>query len=153
MAGVVSRVVQAGLVAAGILYCVYGDYRISNHWAKMDLRTVVAEWYARDGYEIPTLLDFHQRYPFVYYFTHDEKYDESQWENIVYNDEVETYYTNDKQIWKDYLYKVYDGNLPEELYLVTGQWNTFVDTFVELGYEVEPFVDINAKLYHMVKTE
>ena len=34
---------------------------------------------------------------------------------------------------------------------MTGQWNAFVDTFVELGYEVEPIVDINAKLYYMTR--
>lgn len=144
-----AKIVQAGLVLAGIVYCVYGDYRISNHWAKMDLRTVVAQWYAHDGYEIPTLLDFHQRYGFTYYFTHNENYDESQWDNIVYNDEVESYSADGTQVWQDYLDSVYGGQIPDELYLVTGQWNEFVDAFVEMGYEVEPVVDINAKLYHM----
>ena len=148
---VLSRIVQAGLVTAGILYCIYGDYRIYCHWAKMDLRTVVREWYARDGYEVPTMLDFHQRYGFVYYFTHDAQYAESQWEKLRYNDEVETYAATDTQTWKTYLEKVYEQQLPDELYLVTGQWNAFVDTFVELGYEVEPIVDINAKLYYMTR--
>ncbi|MDE6364264.1 MAG: glycosyltransferase family 39 protein [Lachnospiraceae bacterium] len=148
---VLSRIVQVGLVVAGIVYCIYGDYRIYCHWAKMDLRKVVHEWYARDGYEIPTMLDFHQRYGFVYYFTHDAQYTESQWEKIVYNDEVETYAATDTQTWKAYLEKVYRHQLPDELYLVTGQWNAFVDTFIELGYEVEPIVDINAKLYYMTR--
>ena len=69
-----AKVIQFGLVFAGLLYCLYGDYRIHCHWAKMDLRTVVAEWYVNEGYEIPTILDFHQRYGFTYYFTHDENY-------------------------------------------------------------------------------
>ncbi len=150
---VLSRLVQTGLIIAGIVYCVYGDYRISCHWAKMDLRRVVQEWYARDGYEVPTLLDFHQRYGFVYYFTHDAQYEESQWEQILYNDEVETYAATDTQIWKTYLEKVYDSQMPDALYLVTGQWNAFVDTFVELGYKVEPIVDINAKLYYLKRDE
>lgn len=148
-----AKFLQIAFIAAGILYCVYGDYRISNHWDKMDLRTVVSEWYADDGYEIPTVLDFHQRYGFVYYFTHHDKYDESQWENIVYNDEVDTGNKGDDtpEIWKDYLHHVYGEKLPDELYLVTGQWNAFVDAFVELGYEVEPVVDTTAKLYKMTK--
>lgn len=148
-----ARAVQIGLVAAGILYCVYGDYRISNHWAKMDLRTVVADWYARGGYETPTLLDFHQRYGFTYYFTHNEKYDESHWENIIYNDDPETIARDDTEGWTDYLNRVYSGALPDELYLVTGQWNAFVDTFAELGYNVEPVVDTTAKLYYMKKAD
>lgn len=146
-----SKILQIGLVLAGLVYCLYGDYRISNHWAKMDLRTVVAEWYANDGYETPTMLDFHQRYGFVYYFTHNDKYDESQWDNIIYNDKVETYSENDTQVWKEYLYQVYGDEIPDELYLVTGQWNAFVDAFVELGYEVKPVVDTTAKLYKMTK--
>lgn len=154
IAGSGAQTVRVGLVLAGIVYCVYGDYRISNHWAKMDLRTVVAEWYAHDGYEVPTLLDFHQRYGFVYYFTHDEKYDESQWEHIIYNDEVEPYEAEDgTQVWKDYLQRVYEGRVPDELYLATGQWNDLVRTFEELGYEVEPVVDSTAKLYHIVKKQ
>ena len=72
-------------------------------------------------------------------------------ENIIYNDQVETYSANNTQIWKDYLNNVYENNIPDELYLVTGQWNAFVDTFVELGYEVTPVVDTTAKLYKMTK--
>lgn len=143
--------VKAGMILLSILYCLYGDYRISNHWWKMDLRTVVSQWYADDGYDTPTLLDFHQRYAFVYYFTHNGQYDEAQWENIVYNDVVETYSTNDPEVWKQYLHSVYGDRLPDELYLVTGQWNAFVDTFEELGYHVEAVVDGTAKLYKMTK--
>lgn len=149
VSGIGAKAVQTALVLAGLVYCMYGDYRISNHWAKMDLRTVVAEWYARDGYGVPTLLDFHQRYGFTYYFTHNESYDEAQWENILYNDEVETFSTNDTQVWKDYLDRIYNGALPDEMYLVTNAWNTFVDAFVELGYDVEPVVDTTAELYYM----
>ncbi len=150
VAGKGARLVQTGLVLAGVVYCFYGDYRISCHWAKMDLRTVVAEWYARDGYEVPTLLDFHQRYAFTYYFTHDGVYDASQWDNVLYNDEIEPFDAKSgTQIWKDYLQRIYDGRLPDALYLVTGQWNAFVDAFEELGYEVDPVVDTTAKLYYM----
>ncbi|MCM1296449.1 MAG: glycosyltransferase family 39 protein [Muribaculaceae bacterium] len=145
-----ARIVQTMLVLAGVVYCVYGDYRISNHWWKMDLRAVVAGWYALDGYEVPTLLDFHQRYGFTYYFTHNERYDESQWGKIIYNDEIEPYDADSgTQVWKDYLQRAYDGGVPDELYLVTGQWNDFVNAFVEMGYEVEPVVDTTAKLYHV----
>jgi hypothetical protein len=142
---------EIALIFMAVLYCIYGDYRVSNHWGKMDLRTVVSVWFDDDGYEIPTLLDFHQRYGFVYYFTHNENYDETQWENIEYNDKVETYSEKDIQVWYDYLNETYNGNIPDEMYVVTGQWNTLVDTFVELGYSVEPVVDTTAKLYLMKK--
>lgn len=145
-----AKAVQIGLIAAGIVYCMYGDYRISCHWAKMDLRTVASEWYARDGYEVPTLLDFHQRYAFTYYFTHDARYEEAQWDNIIYNDKVEPFDAErGTQVWKEYLNDIYDSSLPDELYLVTGQWNDLVNTFEELGYEVDAVVDTTAKLFYI----
>lgn len=146
-----SRLVGVCLVLGGLLYCLYGDYRISNHWWKMDLRTVVDEWYALEGYNTPTILDFHQRYAFVYYFTHDERYDEAQWENIVYNDEIESYSHNRSDTWQEYILKVYGDELPDEVYLVTGQWNAFCKAFEHLGYTAEPVVDTTAKMYHMIR--
>lgn len=146
-----SRLVGLCLVLGGLLYCLYGDYRISNHWWKMDLRTVVREWYALDGYNTPTILDFHQRYAFVYYFTHDVRYDASQWENIVYNDEIETYSNNRSDPFEEYIQNTYNNELPDEVYLVTGQWNAFCKAFEHLGYTVEPVVDTTAKLYRAVK--
>lgn len=142
-----SRLAGACLVIGGFLYCLYGDYRISNHWWKMDLRTVVREWYDSDGYETPTILDFHQRYAFVYYFTHDKRYDAAQWENIAYNDEIETYSHNRAEPFQEYICKVYNNELPDKVYLVTGQWNAFCKAFEHLGYKVEPVVDTTAKLY------
>lgn len=139
------------LVLGGLIYCLYGDYRISNHWWKMDLRTVVDEWYDLEGYDTPTILDFHQRYAFVYYFTHDARYEESQWENIIYNDELETYSNNRNEPFQEYLRRVYNNQLPDEVYLVTGQWNSFCKAFEYLGYTMEPVVDTTAKLYHAVK--
>lgn len=148
-----SSVVGLCLVLGGLLYCLYGDYRISNHWWKMDLRTVVREWYDLEGYNTPTILDFHQRYAFVYYFTHDGRYDETQWENIVYNDEIETYSHNRSEPFQEFICKAYDDDLPDEVYLVTGQWNAFCKAFEHLGYRVEPVVDTTAKLYRAVKDE
>ncbi|MCD8039695.1 MAG: glycosyltransferase family 39 protein [Lachnospiraceae bacterium] len=148
-----ARLAGVCLVLGGLLYCLYGDYRISNHWWKSDLRTVVAQWYELEGYDTPTILDFHQRYAFVYYFTHDGRYDETQWENIVYNDELETYSHNKSETWQEYILKIYDGELPDEVYLVTNEWNAFCRAFEHLGYTAEPVVDTTAKLYHMVKAE
>lgn len=141
------------ILVSTVLYCCYGDYRIHNHWWKMDLRTVVAEWYEHDGEKIPTLVDYHQRYAFVYYFTHNEKYEENQWSNIISNETVETYSADDTLVWIEYLNQIYNNEIPKQLYLVTGQWNTLTDAFVELGYDVEPVVDTTAKLYLVEKVE
>jgi hypothetical protein len=64
---------------------------------------------------------------------------------------VGTSLADDEQVWKEYLNSVYGDELPSEIYVVTGQWNTLVDTFVELGYSVEPVVDTTAELYLMKK--
>lgn len=140
------------LIVLGLaVYCVYGVYRVNNHWGKMDLRTVVSEWYDLEGYNVPTFVDFHQRYGFTYYFTHSEQYSEDKWDNITPNMELETYSANETWQWRELLNKDYGDTLPDMMYVVTGQWNELVDTFVELGYEVDPIVDTNAKLYCMKK--
>ena len=73
-------------------------------------------------------------------------------EKIAYNDELETYHAgNDTKQWKEYLDREYQGKIPQQLFVVTGQWNGLVDTFVELGYHVEAVVDTTAKLYYMEK--
>lgn len=144
-----SQVIKYGMIVSGILFGLYGDYRISNHWWKMDLRVIVDKWYEDEGYNVPTMLDFHQRYAFVYYFTHDKRYNETQWENIKWNDDLETYSTHSFDIWQGYMYETYQNELPEELYLVTGQYNSFVEALEDLGYEAEDMIDTTAKLYHM----
>ena len=65
--------------------------------------------------------------------------------------ELETYSANETWQWRELLNKDYGDTLPDMMYVVTGQWNELVDTFVELGYEVDPIVDTNAKLYCMKK--
>lgn len=141
---------KAAVVAAMVLFCMYGVKRIDNHWAKMDLRTVVSAWYGEKGYELPTFLDFHQRYGFVYYFTHNTNYEESQWEKIYANMELETYNASTEE-YIALLNKVYGKALPDELLIVTGQWNDLMDAVEELGYQVDAIVDINAKLYKVHK--
>lgn len=65
---------------------------------------------------------------------------------------METYHAgNDTKQWKEYLDREYQGKIPQQLFVVTGQWNGLVDTFVELGYHVEAVVDTTAKLYYMEK--
>ena len=81
------------------------------------------------------------------------RYDDTQWENIHYNDEVETYSNNRSEPFREYIQKIYDNQLPDEVYLVTGQWNAFCKAFEHLGYTVEPVVDTTAKLYRAVKNE
>ena len=55
-----------------------------------------------------------------------------------------------QQIWQEFGRNIYGGELPDELYLVTGQYNAFVKAFEEFGYDVTAEVDTTAKLYHMV---
>lgn len=143
--------VRIGILLAMFLFCLYGDKRIHNHWAKMDLRTVVAEWYAEDGEEIPTFVNFHQRYAFVYYMTHDEQYQESDWDYLHCSQNLESLSYSDEQ-WIAYLEKeIYPDGIPEKMYVVSGQNDTIVWALESIGYETTAVVDTTAKLFLMEK--
>lgn len=135
------------ILFATLLFCCYGVKRINDHWYKMDLRTVVSVWYEDKGYEIPTYVNFHQRYPYVYYLTHNEAYDESKWENIYCSQNLDSLsYSNEE--WMEFLTtEVYPDGLPERLYVVSGQYDTIVRFLEDYGYHVEPVVDTTAKLF------
>ncbi len=140
-------------VAGALLFCCYGVKRINDHWWKMDLRAVVAEWYNDDGEEIPTFVNFHQRYPFVYYLTHNEQYSEEVWDNIYCNQNLESL-DYSKAYWITYLEEnIYTDGLPEKLYVVSGQWDTIVSALEKYGYSVEPVVDTTAKLFLLTAPE
>lgn len=141
------KILGAGIVAAMFLFILYGDKRVHNHWAKMDLRTVVNTWYADDGNEVPTFVNFHQRYPFVYYFTHNDRYSEADWDNVYCNLNLDSLSYSD-ELWIEYLKRdVYTGEIPQRLYVVSGQRDTVVNALESIGYTVTPVVDTTAKLF------
>jgi hypothetical protein len=130
-----------------VLFSLYGVKRIHDHWDKSDLRTVVAEWYSDGGEDIPTFVNFHQRYAFVYYLTHDGQYTESTWDNIWCNENLDSLDYNDEE-WIEYLEDyIYTNGLPDKIYVVSGQKDTIVDALEDYGYTVEPVVDATAKLF------
>lgn len=142
---------QTGIIIALLMYCAYGDYRISNHWDKSDLRTIVSTWHEENGEEVLTFINFHQRYAFVYYLTHDSQYQESDWNQIYCNETLETLSYNNEQ-WIDFLKKeVYTDNLPQQLYVVSAQHDTVVRALESIGYQAIPVIDGTAKLYLMDK--
>lgn len=143
----IQPVIKYAVIAAMILFCCYGVKRIHNHWAKMDLRTVVSAWYDEEGYKIPTYVNFHQRYPFVYYLTLDEEYDEQKWEHIYCSQNLESLDYSDEE-WLEFLQtEVYPDGLPKKLYVVSGQLDTIASALQDYGYQVEPVVDTTAKLF------
>ena len=144
-----SKVASYATLMALVLFSLYGVKRINDHWAKMDLRTVVDVWYEQGGYEVPTYVNFHQRYPFIYYFTHDKEYNDSQWNNLYCSQNLESLGYSTEQ-WKDFLEtEVYPQGLPSELYVVSGQRDTIVLALEKLGYTVEPVVDTTAKMFRL----
>jgi uncharacterized membrane protein len=138
-------------VMVAILYCCYGVKRVNDHWGKMDLRTVTTQWYSDEGYEIPTFVNYHQRYSFVYYMTHNESYSETMWDNVWCNENLDSLDYSDEE-WIDYLEKdVYPEGIPDRLYVISGQYDTIVVALESYGYSVEPIVDTTAKMYLLTK--
>lgn len=145
------RIIRVGLIVFGIFFCIYGDYRIHNHWDKMDLRRVADKWYEVEGYEKDTFLDYTVKYSFTYYLTHDKRYDEGKWNKIVWNEDVATSELNNKEYWAEYMEKTYNGKLPDEMYVVTHAWNSLMDYFKESGYEIETVEHYTADMYLVKK--
>lgn len=145
--------VQVGFILAALLFSSYGVKRINDHWMKMDLRTVVSAWYEEEGYEIPTYVNFHQRYAFVYYFTHAEEYTEDKWENVYCSQNLDSLdYTPEE--WLEFLEtEVYPEGLPKKLYVVSGQVDTIADALESYGYTIEAQVDTTAELLLLTAPE
>lgn len=145
--------VRCAVIIATLLFCCYGVKRINDHWMKMDLRTVVSTWYEEEGYEIPTFVNFHQRYPFVYYFTHDKEFSEDKWDNVYCSQNLESLNYSDEE-WIEYLKtEVYPERLPEKMYFVSGQVDTLARALENYGYTVEPQVDTTAELLLLTAPE
>lgn len=143
--------VRVGIFALMFLFCLYGDKRIHDHWDKMDLRTVVNNWYEDEGNEMPTFVNFHQRYGFVYYMTHHKGYIESDWNQLHCSMNLESLGYDNEQ-WIAYLNEeVYPEGIPEKLYVVSGQHDTLVNALESVGYETTAVVDTTAKLFLLEK--
>lgn len=141
-----SLVMQVGLVLAALVFSCYGVKRIDDHWMKMDLRSVVSTWYEQKGYEIPTYVNFHQRYPFVYYFTHDEAFSEDKWDNVYCSQNLESLNYSPSEWVKFLETEVYPDGLPKQLYVVSGQVDTIARALESYGYTMEEQVDTTAEL-------
>lgn len=141
------------VLIACVLFSCYGVKRIHDHWDKSDLRTVVSTWYQDEGYEVPTFVNYHLRYAFIYYLTHNAQYEESDWNQLYTSQNLDTMSFNNEQ-WINYLEDVvYPEGLPAELYVVSGQKDTIVNALESIGYKVKPVVDTTAKLFLLTRSE
>ena len=141
------------ILTGSVLFSCYGVKRIHDHWDKSDLRTVATVWYDEGGYEIPTFVNYHLRYAFIYYFTHETDYEESKWQYLYTCQNLDTMSFNNEQ-WIEYLENtVYPEGLPQKLYVVSGQKDTVVNALESVGYKVEPVVDTTAKLFLLTAPE
>ncbi len=142
-----SRVMLIAALVGTLLFCCYGVKRINDHWAKGDQRNLVQTWYDEKAYEADTFVNFHTRYAFMYYVTHNKAFDESYWEHLVSNMNLDSLQYSDEE-WIQYLEtEVYPNGIPEELYVVSGQRDTIVNALESVGYEIIPVLDGNTKLF------
>ena len=108
---------------------------------------MVRTWRSDDGEEVPTFVNFHQRYAFVYYLTHSEEYQEADWNQIYCNETLETLNYSDGE-WISFLNEnVYPDGLPKQIYVVSGQHDTVVNALESIGYQTTAVVDTTAKLF------
>ncbi|MGL5258815.1 MAG: glycosyltransferase family 39 protein [Lachnospiraceae bacterium] len=140
-----------GLVVCAFLFACYGVKRINDHWGKSDVRTIVTMWEEEKLYEIPTFVNFHQRYAFMYYFSNAKTRNETWWNNLVTNLNLNSLsYTEEE--WITYLeQEVYKEGIPDKLYIVSGQKDTIILALESYGYIATPVIDSTAKLYLLEK--
>ena len=137
-------------LAVQLGYCAYGFYRISIFDVKSDTRSVVRIWYDLEGYETPTYVVFGEAPSFTYYLTHDSRFREEYWDNIVFEYEnVENDY--DPEEYWEYFNDAYDGQLPERFYLSIGHENTLTEALREHGYTLEEKFLTNTILFEVTK--
>lgn len=138
------------LLAVQLGYCAYGFYRISIFDVKSDTRSVVRIWYDLEGYETPTYVVFGEAPSFTYYLTHDSRFREEYWDNIVFEYEnVENDY--DPEEYWEYINDAYGGQLPDRFYLSIGHENTLTEALREHGYTLEEKFLTNTILFEVTK--
>ncbi|MEG1847570.1 MAG: glycosyltransferase family 39 protein [Lachnospiraceae bacterium] len=124
-------------------YCVYGTHQINKRWEKSDTRGCVNTWYAEQGYDTLTYVDWGQTPSFSYYLEHDDRY-QANYENNLIREKLEKPEIEDVHL-------MLDGKWPEEIYCCVGDIHTsaFVQAFVEKGYTVEQLYKTTAQLYYI----
>ena len=146
------RLAYQGALGAFLLvllgYCAYGFYRISIFDVKSDTRSVVRIWYEEEGYESPTYVVFGEAPSFTYYLTHDDRFREEYWDNILFEYEnVEDVY--DPQEYWEFFSDAWDGQPPEHFYLSIGHENTLTEALRERGYTLEEKFLTNTILFEV----
>lgn len=117
-------------IAFGLIY--NGWESIKPYWAKEDIRDATKKWYEVGAYNIDTLVYYASDAGFSYYnkdysFSKEPKITIMGW---YQNKTVEEY--------EEYITGLYNGNIPDELYLIGIAWDDLkiiVQSFVEQGYE------------------
>ena len=137
-------------LAVQLGYCAYGFYRISIFDVKSDTRSVVRLWYELEGYEAPTYVVFGEAPSFTYYLTHDNRFREEYWDDIVFEYEnVENSYSPE-EYWEFFL-AAWNGQPPEHFYLSIGHENTLTEALRDQGYVLEEKFLTNTILFEVSK--
>ena len=111
---------------------------------------MVRIWYEQEGYEIPTYVVFGEAPSFTYYLTHDGRFREEYWDNILFEYEnVEDVY--DPQEYWEFFSDAWDGQPPEHFYLSIGHENTLTEALRERGYTLEEKFLTNTILFEVTK--
>ena len=148
------KLVLRGLLGALLVvqlgYCVYGFYRVSIYEGKCDTRSVVRLWYELEGYDVPTYVAFGEAPSFTYYLTHDDRFQEDYWDEIVFEYENVENRFGAEAYW-EYINDAFDGQLPDRFYLSIGHENTLTEALREHGYTLKEKFLTNTILFEVTK--
>lgn len=144
------RAFQAAAILSALCYCVYGTHQINKRWEKADTRGCVAFWYEREGYQVPTVVNWDQTPSFTYYYERTQGYDE-QYEGNIHRQLGEPKYNEEET--RAYLDRTFPEGMPEELYYIIGdRYSTsMLDILEEAGYHVEEIFKTTSGVYHVYR--
>ncbi len=129
--------------------------KLQYHSYKSDIRGVVREWYAREGYEDATIVYYAADPGFAYYVRQHENYDAHKEEHVTYMSwardlGVDTYTL--------FIEGIYGSEWPEEVYIAAANYvddlDSIAECFIRKGYVREDVYDFNAgKLIYLFQAD
>lgn len=122
--------------------------KMPHVFEKGHTREVVDLWYEREGYENFTYVCFGENVSFEYYLTHNENFKEEYKDNIYM--EIWTVEKTEEE-YLAFIKEQCGGEMPEELYVSTGNKFEVIEALEHVGYTAEILYQTNTTLYRVYR--
>ncbi len=127
--------------------------KMPHIFEKSHTREAVDVWYEQEGYNTFTYVCFGENVSFEYYLSHNEKFKEEYRDNLYmeYGDEVTDTSEKSKEEYVALVKELCGGQLPDEMYVSTGNRFVIIEAMKQEGYEVEIVYQTNTTLCRLYR--